>query len=302
MTIVGSGDYRYERVPSWPTMPAGWELEHPGDAAVNSAGEIYVLSRNDHRPVTIWRADGTFVGSWGAGQFSAMPHGIHIASDDTVWVVDRDFHIATRYTPQGEALQVLGQKLSPSPTCDGRVVRSRPFNMPANLAIAPSGDIFVADGYGGHKIRRFGADGTQLLSWGRQGAGPGEFALVHNVAIDGRGRVLVCDDENDRVQIFDQEGRYLEEWRFANPSGICVHNDIVYISELQPFREDAIGPGRCRVSLSTLDGDLITSWTGIDAPGRDLMLGAHDLCVDAQGSIYVCEGAGRRVSKFVRLR
>jgi sugar lactone lactonase YvrE len=302
MTIVGAGDYRYERVPHWPAVPAGWELEHPSDAAANSAGEIYVLSRNDHHPVTVWRPDGNFVRSWGEGYFSAVPHGIVVAPDDTVWIVDRDFHTAARYTPTGEVLQLLGKKLSPSPTCDGRVVRSRPFNMPANLAIAASGDVFVADGYGGHKVWRFAPDGTVSLSWGRQGNGPGEFALVHNIAIDSRDRVFVCDDENDRVQIFDQVGSHLAEWKFANPSGICIRDDIVYIAELQPFRDDRLGPGRGRVSLWTLDGEFLAAWQGTDNADGDLMLGAHDLCVDAEGSVYVCEGSGRRVSKFRRLR
>jgi NHL repeat len=301
MTIVGSGDHRYERLDAWPAMPGGWEFEHPGAAAVNSRDEVYVLSRNDHHPVTVWTPQGAFIRSWGAGMFSAMPHGIHIAPDDAVWITDRDYHTATRYSPDGEPGLVLGRKLSPSPTCDGRVVKSRPFNMPANLAVAPGGDVFVSDGYGNHKVHRFAPDGTLLLSWGRQGSGPGEFALVHNVAIDSGGRVFICDDENDRVQIFDQNGNFLLQWQFANPSGIAIRDDIVYVSELQPFRDAAVGPGRCRVSLWTLSGNLLTSWVGTDSPDRDLMLGGHDLCVDSNGDIYVCEGSGARVSKFRRL-
>jgi hypothetical protein len=301
MTIVGSGAYRYERDEAWPSMPSGRAFQHPGASAVNSRDEVYVLDRSERHPVTVWTPQGAFIRSWGAGLFSEMPHGIHIAPDDRVWITDRDYHTATRYTPEGEPTLVLGRKLSPSPTCDGRVVKSRPFNMPSNLAVAPSGDIFVCDGYGNHKVRRFAADGTLLLSWGRQGQGPGEFVLVHNVAIDDRGRVFICDDENDRVQIFDQEGGFLEQWDFANPTGICIRGDIVYVSELQPFRDDAIGPGRCRVSLWTLDGEKLTSWLGTDNPGHDLMLGAHDLCVDSRGDIYVSEGSGKRISKFCRL-
>jgi 6-bladed beta-propeller len=232
---------------------------------------------------------------------SNEPHGIFIPPDDTVWIVDRDYHTATHYTAEGQHIKTLGKKLQPSPTCDGRVVRTRPFNMPANLAVAPAGDIFVADGYGGHKVHRFNSEGVLTRSWGRQGSGPGEFALVHNVWIDSRGRVLIGDDENDRVQVFDQEGNYLSEWKVNNPSGLCIHEDVVYISELQPFRDDKIGRGSGSISLWTLDGELITRWLGTEGPTSDMLMGPHDLCVDASGSIYVCEVLGQRVSKFRRL-
>jgi DNA-binding beta-propeller fold protein YncE len=301
MTIVGTGRYRYERLPAWPVMPCGWTLDNPGAAAVNSGGDVFVLSRNDHHPVTVWTQEGTFLRAWGAGQFSTMPHGIHIDGADRVWITDRDFHTVTRFTPEGTAELVLGRKLAPSPTCDGRVVKSRPFNMPTNVAVTADGEIFAADGYGNHKVHRFAADGTLQLSWGRQGTAPGTFALVHNVALDGRNRVFICDDENDRIQIFDRDGGFLAEWPFANPSGIWIRDDIVYVSELQPFRDSAIGPGRCRVSLWTLDGALLADWRGTDGPGRDLMQGGHDLCVDAAGDIYLCEGAGGHVVKFRRL-
>jgi hypothetical protein len=173
--------------------------------------------------------------------------------------------------------------------------------MPANLAIAPSGDIFVADGYGGHKVHRFSPDGALKLSWGRQGNGPGDFELVHNVWVDSRGRVLVCDDENDRVQIFDQEGTYLEEWPFGNPSGICIREDHVYITELQPLPDLAKGEGSGALSILSLDGELQAQWKGIEGLSGDCMRGPHDLCVDARGDIYVCEVRGKRVSKFRKI-
>lgn len=87
---------------------------------------------------------------------------------------------------------------------------------------------------------------------------------MHNVALDSPGRVFICDDENDRVQIFDRAGGFLTQWGFADPSGIAIRNDIVYVSDLQPFRDDAVGPGRCRVNLWTLDGAALTSWLGTD--------------------------------------
>ena len=299
--VFGCGDFRYRRKPSWPTLPKYWGAWTPSDAAVNAKGEIYVVARDTHFPVSVWTPEGEFLGGWGRDHFSSFPHGIDIAPNNNVWIVDRSFHIATEFTPEGQPLRVLGQKLSPSPTCDGRLVRARPFNMPTNLAIAPNGDIFVADGYGGHKVHRFAADGSLKLSWGRQGNGPGEFALVHNVWVDSRERVLICDDENDRLQIFDQNGIFLEEWKFGNPSGLCVHNDIVYVTELQPFPSTTERGGTGALSILSLEGKLLSRWLGSDGGGNPCMQGPHDLCVDARGDLYVCEVRGRQISKFVRL-
>ena len=115
MAVVGTGDYKYERVPLWPNMPKYWAFGAASDGAVNSKDEIHIFSRGNH-PVTIWDKDGNFISSWGEGTFSANPHGIYIAPNDNVWLVDRDFHIATEYTPSGTPIRTLGEKLAPSPS------------------------------------------------------------------------------------------------------------------------------------------------------------------------------------------
>ena len=118
MTTVGEGDYTYELVPSWPNVPKYWTLGMASDGAVNSKDEVHIFSRGLH-PLTIWTTDGDFISSWGEGQFSANPHGIYIAPNDNVWLVDRDFHIATEYTPSGDELRTFGEKLAPSPSFVG---------------------------------------------------------------------------------------------------------------------------------------------------------------------------------------
>jgi DNA-binding beta-propeller fold protein YncE len=301
MTIVGSGDFRFERVAEWPKPRRYFQFSAPSDAAVNPDGEIYVLSRRDRHPVTIWSKDGEFIYCWGEGEFSDQPHGIYIAPNGNVWIVDRDYHIASEYTPGGERIRTLGRKLEPSPTWEGRFIQSKPFNMPTNLAIAGNGDIFVADGYGNHRVHKFNSDGELLLSWGKQGTGPGEFALVHNIWIDRDERVLVADDENHRIQIFNTEGVFLDEWKMTNPSGLCIHRDIVYVGQLGPYHDRSKGEGWGSVSLWGLDGSQLASWTGLDSPTKDLMVSPHDLCVDDDGSVYVCEVDIGRVSKYRRV-
>jgi len=285
MTTVGEGDYAYEVVPTWPNVPKYWTLGMASDGAVNSKDEVHIFSRGLH-PLTIWTTDGDFISSWGEGHFSANPHGIYIAPNDNVWLVDRDFHIATEYTPSGEELRTFGEKLAPSPSFVGE-----PFNMPSGLAIAPDGNIFVSDGYGGHRVHKFSPEGELLLSWGRQGTRPGEFALLHNLWVDSRSRVLICDRENHRIQLFDDVGNYLDEWvDLIAPGDIWIRDDVVYVVEQ--------GAG-CGVSIWTLDGDLITRWRGDRGPGKGTLSAGHGICVDSQGSIYVTEiGDAQQVVKF----
>lgn len=288
MVVLGSGNFKYEKVPEWPKMPKYWEFGAASDGAVNSKGEIYIFSRGKH-PLTIWTKEGDFISSWGEGTFSANPHGIYIAPNDNVWLVDRDFHIATEYTPGGEALRTLGEKLAPSPSFQGL-----PFNMPSGLAISPSGELYVSDGYGGHRVHKFSADGELLLSWGKQGTGPGEFALLHNIWVDERERVLICDRENDRIQLFNSDGDFLEEWTdLSSPGDVWIHEDHIYCIEQGPHGG---------VSIWTLDGDVVSRWKIDEEPGKGSITDGHGITVDSEGSIYVTEiGNGERVSKFVKV-
>ena len=288
MVVLGSGNFKYEKVPEWPKMPKYWQFGAASDGAVNSKGEIYIFSRGKH-PLTIWTKEGDFISSWGEGTFSANPHGIYIAPNDNVWLVDRDFHIATEYTPGGQTLRTLGEKLAPSPSFQGL-----PFNMPSGLAISASGELYVSDGYGGHRVHKFSADGELLLSWGKQGTGPGEFALLHNIWVDERERILICDRENDRIQLFNSDGDFLEEWTdLSSPGDVWIHEDHIYCIEQGPHGG---------VSIWTLDGDVVSRWKIDEEPGKGSITDGHGITVDSEGSIYVTEiGNGERVSKFVRV-
>jgi len=287
MPILGNDNYRYERVPSWPNMPKYWQFGAASDGAVNSDDEIYIFSRGSH-PVTIWSKEGDFISSWGEGTFSANPHGIYIAPNDNVWLVDRDFHIASEYTPGGDILRTLGEKLAPSPSFQGL-----PFNMPSGIAIAPNGELFVSDGYGGHRVHKFSPDGDLLLSWGKQGTGPGEFSLLHNIWVDKHSRVIICDRENDRIQLFQDDGTFIEEWtNVSKPGDIWIHDDLIYCVEQGEHGG---------VSIWTLNGDLVSRWKIDEHPGKSTLISGHGITVDSEGSIYVTEiGGGERVSKFVR--
>jgi hypothetical protein len=328
--IVGDGDLRYELAEGWEQLPAGWEHRDVAGVAVDSQDRVYLLTRGDH-PVIVYERDGSFVGSWGEGQFTLRTHGITVGPDDGVYCVDDGDHTVRKFTTDGKLLLTLGTSGQPSDTgytgtVDSITHGGPPFNRPTNVSIAPSGDLYVSDGYGNARVHRFSADGQLLQSWGEPGGGPGEFRTPHGIWAMADGRVLVADRENDRIQVFSPTGEYLTEWTdIQRPTAIFVDPaGLVYVSELWwrvgqrsyrhgPIEQDRFG----RVSILDGEGRVLSRWGGFGpdrcAPGD--FCAPHGLYVDSRGDVYVGEVtytfAGQHgivppdchtLQKFVRVR
>lgn len=297
--IVGSGDFVYQACATWHQMPAGWTLTEAVGVAVDSRDRVFVFDRGPH-PVLIFDREGNFIDAWGEDQF-VRPHGIWIAPDDTLYLTDDLDHTIGHYTPDGKLLRTLGTSGQASETgvvnCDYRTIQrgGPPFNQPTNLTLAPSGEMFVTDGYGNARVHKFSADGELLLSWGQPGTGPGQFNLPHGIAIDSRGRVFVADRENSRLQIFSPEGEYLDEWReIARPCQIFFDaDDRAYVAEVGYHagtpdpRPDETGG---RLSIFDNDGNLLERWGGGKDPYQPGdFIAPHDIWVDSHGDIYLGE-------------
>ncbi|MFP6770040.1 MAG: peptidyl-alpha-hydroxyglycine alpha-amidating lyase family protein [Planctomycetaceae bacterium] len=297
--LVGQGDFRYEPLPGWDQLPADWSYGEVVGAATDSAGNLYAFNRGEH-PVIVYSADGTCQGSWGEGQFQ-RPHGIWLTNDDQLWLSDDHGHCVRRYTTDGQRLQTLGTEGVPSDTgvvdMDYRTLKqpAGPFNLPTNLAVAPDGRLFVTDGYGNCRVHRFSAEGEHETSWGTPGAGPGQFHLPHGIDVDSAGVVFVCDRENSRIQLFDSDGGFLEEWTdVARPCEVFLDaDDTVYVAELgwhagtNDQRFDETGG---RISIFSRQGELLSRFGGGSdpyAPGD--FAAPHDIWVDSQGDIYTSE-------------
>jgi hypothetical protein len=330
--IVGNDNFRYEAICEWPRLPHGWTFGEVVGAATDSHDRVFVFSRSEH-PVTIFHRGGSFLTSWGEGQF-VRPHGIHIGPDDAVYLSDDRDHTIRKFTADGKLLLTLGTSGVASDTgclnSDYRTIRraAEPFNQPTNLALAPDGSMFVTDGYGNARVHQFASDGRLKRSWGEPGAGPGEFNLPHGIAVDRDSRVYVADRENSRVQIFDANGEFMTEWRdVARPTEIFIDtsdnaSDLVYVSEigfrcgLFPGMSAPPDPLGSRVSIFTRDGELLARWGGGSDPcAAGDFFAAHDIWVDSRGDLYVSEvvlsAGGNRglvpptchtIQKLVRLR
>jgi hypothetical protein len=150
--------------------------------------------------------------------------------------------------------------------------------------------MYVTDGYGNKHVHRFDRSGSLIQSWGEQGTGPGEFALPHDVWIDSD-RVLVCDRENRRVQIFDRGGQYQGEWAdVQNPMQIFVRDGVLHMAHAY-----------ARVSVRTPAGEPITEWRYESVLTHEREKSPHSLWVDSRGDIYVGEVVGENgFQKFVK--
>ena len=246
--VLGERRYRVER--PWGRLPEDLTPGLISQLAVDSQGAVYVFQRGEP-PVLAFEASGAFRGGLFAGRI-ADPHGIAISGDDRLLLVDRDAHQVLIATTAGEVLATRGERHRPR--------SNAPFNHPAAAAKASDGEIYVADGYGNSQVHRFAADGRHLMSFGRPGGGPGEFTTPHAVWVDLQDRVLVADRENDRVQLFDRAGGYLEQWRdFYHP--MALYEDtagLIYVTDQIP-RLSLLAPdgrllGRCRPCRNTPHG------------------------------------------------
>jgi len=288
MTLkTGGGDYIYEELADWAKLPEGWTLKEVADVAVDSQDRVYVFNRGKH-PVMVFEQDGSFVTSWGEGIFS-RPHGITLGLDETLYCVDDEAHCIRKCALDGRILATMG-----TPGKSSQLRSGQPYNQPTKAAFdGKTGDIYISDGYGNARVHKFSADGKHLLSWGEYGTDPGQFNLGHSICTDKDGRVYVADRENHRVQIFDGEGNYLEQWNnLHRPCGLHIEGELAYIGQLPPhLAVNAEYPniGAC-VTIHDLTGRRLARLGDVmpgEEPGQ--FTAPHGLVVDSIGDIYVGE-------------
>src|SRR5215471_15636164 len=231
----------YRTTRDWGELPAGVKWAAVTAVEPSPDGSIYVIHRcfanscagRPEAPILKYNAKGKLLKSWGEGMF-IFPHGATVDRDGNLWVTDargegNKGHQVFKFSPDGKVLMTLGK---------AGVSGSGPdlFDQPTDVVVAPSGDVFVTDSHRNGKNNRvvhFTKDGTYVKEWGHKGSGPGEMSEPHTIAMDSRGRLFVGDRENNRIQIFDQDGKVLGIWQqFGRPSGIFItRDDTIYVTD-----------------------------------------------------------------------
>ncbi len=261
---------------------------------------IYVIHRcfanscadRPEPPILKYDYDGNLLASFGTGMF-LFPHGAAVDSEGNLWVTDARGndtigHQVFKFSPEGEVLMTLGQK---------GVGGSEPGQLfqPNDVVVDPrSGEIFVAESHRGglnNRIVHYAPDGTVIKTFGRKGSGPGELSEPHAIAMDSQGRLFVGDRENNRIQIFTQNGEFIDEWRqFGRPSGIYITpDDTLYVADSESGPDtganELMGIMKGIRIGSAVDGT-VHSFIEDMEPLRDDHSGAEGVGVDAQGNVY----------------
>lgn len=305
--LIEAAESRYVAVHNWPALPEGTTLGLCAGVGIDSHDNVFVFHRNGR----LWRTPfpkdpipeptvsvidgktGRLLTSWGAGEF-VMPHGLTLDHEDNVWLTDVGRHQVFKFTPDGTLLLALGERGKPG-------ADRGHFNLPTDVAVLADGSFYVSDGYRNARVVKFDAAGRCQFEWGGKGTDPGKFDLPHGIAVDHGGRVFVCDRGNSRLQVFDPHGKFLAEWKgpaIGRPYGVSVASDG-HVFVIDGGDQSAHQPPRSKAVELDAAGNVVDTFGSFGMEPGQFRLG-HDIAVARDGSIYVAEGQGRRVQKFIR--
>jgi sugar lactone lactonase YvrE len=297
-------------------------------------------------PVLHFGVDGKVLKTFGSGMM-IFPHGFFVDREGNIWVTDGQDdaprperqaggagapgsggasgtqasgprpgvngplpgatkgHQVFKFSPDGKLLMTLGKK--------GGAADPDYFYQPNAVYVMDDGTIFVAEGHSSQpgapaRILKFSKDGKLIKSWGKMGTGPGEFDQPHALAMDSKGRLFVGDRNNNRIQIFDQDGKYLAEWKqFGRPSGIWIdrRDDTMYVADSESWSVARNHDGWLRGTRigSAKDGSVKYFIPDPDTRHRPEFTGtsaAEGITVDPAGNIYGAEVGPKDVKKYVK--
>lgn len=307
LTTASLAQPAHEVVPGWPQLPEGHTLGLCAGVGVDAQNRVFVF----HRSGRVWTkpfpkdpiaaptvsvfegATGRLLSTWGASRF-IMPHGLTVDRAGNLWLTDVGLHQVFKCSPSGEVLLTLGEAGVPGDDTSH-------FNLPTDVAVLPDGSFYVSDGYQNTRVLKFSAAGRFEFQWGTKGKGPGQFHLPHGITLDPQGRVIVCDRENERLQLFDAKGTFLHEWKgpqIGKPYGIATSPDghLLVIDGGSPSLKQEL---RGKAVELDLTGQILDTFGSYGKVPGQFQLG-HDIAVGPDGSVYVAEATGARVQKFTR--
>jgi len=272
-----SAQSTYKVDANWAQLPDGktWDGSTSWITA-DGKGDILVLVRT--APYFRWfTRDGKFVKAVGDAGLFDTAHSVTIDSQGFLWATDSTAHLVHKFSADGRLLMTLGRK-----GVAGDNASRDLFNQPNHVALAPNGDIYVSDGYQNARVVQFSPNGQFVrIIGGVKGSQPGQLQVPHGVALDSQGRILVNDSDNQRVSVFDKDGKFVESWAFPSRGGIVVTSgDTVYVSDVNAGVVNVVKNGK---RIDTVNADR-----------------AHGLGVDSDGSIYVSGASRMTVMKITK--
>jgi DNA-binding beta-propeller fold protein YncE len=259
--------------------------------AFDAKGHLYALNRGP-KPLMEFDEKGTFIRAFGDGLFTRS-HGLRIDRDGNLWATDVGGHVVYKLSPQGQVLLTLGTKGQAGAWDEP--AGSWLLNQPNDVAIAANGDVFVAEGHtpgpmGDPRVLKFDKTGKFIKSWGGKGKDPGKFEVAHGIAIDAKGLLWVADRENQRIQVFDQNGTFMRQMKYAGlPCSFDIGKNAVFM----------VNGFAGQVLELDLDGKVLAA-TGKPGTGLGEFGEAHFIAVSPKGELFVADSVNGAMQKFVK--
>jgi DNA-binding beta-propeller fold protein YncE len=301
--IVGNAFREYEVAEGWAKVPSTIQLGYTHGIESDSAGNMYIFHTN--KPTVVkFDGDGNYLSSWG-DEYEGGAHGFLLSKEngqEYFYLTDTSGRVV-KTTLDGEVLLTIG-----TPDLPNVYDAERKF-VPTDVAVAPNGDIYVADGYGQNYIHQYNEAGEPIRSWGGAGSAPGQMNCPHGISVDLRGdepELYVADRGNHRIQVFTMDGqhkRFIDE-NMDLPCNFYYYGDEVVFPDLNS-----------RVTILDRNDKLIAhlgedqqaykqqGWPDLplDYFRANRFSSPHGVCVDAQGNIFVVEWTRfGRITKLVR--
>lgn len=297
-TVLRSKSFAYRVIPQWCVLPpdvAGCEV---ASVACDRNDYLYAACRVSGFELVKFDSEGNFLNFIPLEADIGRCHGLFINNKDEIWVSDDAYHVIRKFNQRGQCLQILGTLYTPSDSGVDQesshsylsylTVRrmAGPFNKPTKLVEGPDGLLYASDGYGNAAVHVFSPDGTLIRSWGGPGQEPGHFNIPHSIHVDSLCRVWVSDRDNDRVQIFDREGRLLHIIdKLLYPGEVWSDRDHVYICEMEG-----------RVSIYDMDYQLLAEIGHSKSPFY-----GHSFTGDSKGNLYLGSFTEYPIVKYERI-
>jgi len=313
LPILGSGKHTYEAIHDWGELPANIKYGNTHGVIEDSQGHIYVhhtvhATSESADSMVVYDARGKFVKSWGK-EFKGGAHGLHIqkeGSTEYLYLCDTARGVVVKATLNGETVYSIGypdQSEAYKPGADGK----KPKYSPTNLAIGPTGDLYVGDGYGSSYINQYNSKGEYIRTFGGPGKEAGQLLCPHGIICDTRGdtpNITVADRTNKRIQRFTLDGQHIDFIEGVNaPCHFHIYkNGDVVMPDLG-----------ARVTLMDKNNQVIlhlgddseSKWRDTRKLTRDhftpgKFVAPHGACFDHAGNIFVVEWV--EVGRVTKLR
>ncbi|WP_068605203.1 NHL repeat-containing protein [Paenibacillus swuensis] len=300
---VGNAFRQYEVAEGWAKLPATITLGYTHGVEVDSAGNVYIFHMNKPSVVK-FDSEGNYLSSWG-DEYESRAHGFLLHQEDGeefFYLTDMSGRVV-KTTLDGKVLLAIE-----TPDLPDIYDADRKF-IPTDVAVAPNGDIYVADGYGQHYIHQYNQEGALLRSWGGAGSDIGKLNCPHGISVDLRHsepELYVADRGNHRIQVFTLDGQYkrIIDENMDAPCSFYYHGDEVIFPDLHS-----------RVTILDKNDQLIAhlgedqqaykqqGWPDLplDYFRTNRFSSPHGVCFDADGNIYVAEWTQHgRITKLLR--